>query len=176
MHAMGFTQAMADSCLFHKKTPDGWIIVASEVDDLLVTGTDDAAIEDLRKNLVAEYSITEWDPISSFLGININYKPAPSGMYTHMTLDVEYKIDQLFKQHSILDSMQLYKRGKGEYPIVEDHMSISDSAPITSDIDKYIRDRYASLNGALIYMGITCNCQLPVAVHHHEQRILVDVV
>ena len=58
-------------------------------------------------------------------------------------MDVEYKIDQLFKQHAILDN-QL--RGKGEYPILEQHMAIDDKTEVTCSVDKYIAERYPQCN------------------------------
>ena len=147
MKVQEFTQTTADSCLFTKKTKDGWLLVASEVDDLLVTGTDKAAIEQFRLALVDEYQITDWEPLKSFLGINIQYEVG-----RRMTLDVEYKLDKLAEAHPMLKH---HLQGKADYPLIEEHMSIPEDKKLT-EVDKYIKERYASLNGALIYMGITC--------------------
>jgi hypothetical protein len=149
MHSEGFVQTTADACLFTKTTANGWLLVASEVDDLLVTGTDKKAIEDFRVALVKEYSITDWEPLKSFLGINIQYE-----IGKRMTLDVEYKLDKLLEAHPMLQN-HLKSDKRSEFPFLEEHMAIPDTKPLT-EVDKYIQERYASLNGALIYMGITC--------------------
>ena len=149
MASQGYVQTIADTCLFTKKTDSGWVCVASEVDDLLVCGSDDAEIERFHVALVDEYDVTDWADIKSFLGINIQYDVEAQ----YMSLDVETKIDKLFDSHAILKG---HLKGKAETPLLEAHMAIPDDAQLKTDVDVYIRDHYASLNGALIYMGITC--------------------
>ena len=46
-------------------------MVLVEVDDLVITGTAEM-IEELRKKLDDTYNITQFEPINSFLGINID--------------------------------------------------------------------------------------------------------
>jgi hypothetical protein len=158
MLAQDYVQTNADSCLFSKQTKNGWVLVASEVDDLLVTGNDNDEIERLHQALVKEYQITDWDPISSFLGININYDPVKGS--GNLTMDVEYKIDELFKKHAMLCG---HLKGKADTAMLEEHRGIEDSR-VLNHVDEYIKARYASLNGALIYMGITCRPDLTYAL------------
>ena len=163
MTSQGFKQANSDSCLFTKQTPKGFLIACSEVDDILVTGTDNDAVDQFRQALVTEYEITDWDPISSFLGININYDLIAG----RMCFDVENKIDKLFKQHSVLLTaleLQGKSRSKFDTPLLEAHGNIADDTKLTSEVDRYIQQHYASINGALIYMGITCRCDFTFAL------------
>ena len=158
MEKHGFKQCAADTCLFSKKTDGGWVLVASEVDDLLITGTDQTAIDDFKSALVESFKITDYAPVNSFLGINIHYKPEEG----ELSMDVTYKIDQMFDvKHTILAG---HLKGKGDVAFDEAHTNIPDDKEITSALDRYILDHYASLNGMLIYMGITCRPDLAYAL------------
>ena len=48
---LGFTQAASDGCLFYKERAVKFVLVACEVDDLVITGNDDEGIEELRAHL-----------------------------------------------------------------------------------------------------------------------------
>ena len=157
MHAENFKQTNADTCLFTKRSDAGWICVASEVDDLLVTGTDTAGIEEFRKSLQREYEIKDWEPISSFLGINIVYN---QGM-GELQMDVETKIDNLLDRHQTLKG---HLKGKADIAMIEDHMKVPDDHKLTTAVDSYLHENYASINGALIYMGITCRPDMAFAL------------
>ena len=157
MQRQGFHQCVADTCLFSRKTNNGWVLVASEVDDLLITGTDQEAIDSFKAALVSEFKITDYEPVRSFLGINIDYKPEEG----ELTMDVTYKIDQLFKKHAMLAG---HLKGKGDVAFDETHANIPDDRELTSAVDRYILEHYASLNGVLIYMGITCRPDLTYAL------------
>ena len=157
MTKCGFKQCVADTCLFSRKTDDGWVLVASEVDDLLITGTDTNAIAQFKQALIDEFSITDYGPISSFLGININYCKDQG----ELEMDVEYKIDHLFEKHQMLAG---HLKGKADVAFLEEHANIPDDKPITTAVDKHILENYASLNGMLIYMGITCRPDITYAL------------
>ena len=61
--------------MYYKRNIDGksgFLLVLVEVDDLVITG-DERLVNNLRQNLLKEYSITQFEPINSFLGINIKY-------------------------------------------------------------------------------------------------------
>ena len=73
----GFSQTSADSCLFylHDKKTNDFILVASEVDDLIITGTNDAQVATWRMSLEKRFGLEKdkWEDVQSFLGINISY-------------------------------------------------------------------------------------------------------
>ena len=83
LHTLGFTRAHGDSCIYYHQNPSTHecTYIATEVDDLVITGNDAYKIHELRVSLERSYikegtSKTEldWDnPIRSFLGIDINY-------------------------------------------------------------------------------------------------------
>ena len=89
---------------------------------------------------------------------NINYNKTLG----EMTLDVQYKIDNLFAKHKILpDHMQ----GKHhDVAFQEANAAIPDDTKLSNDVQRYVYDNYASLNGMLIYMGITCRPDMAYAL------------
>ena len=52
VNTIGYTQASSDGCLFYKTSPRGYVLVACEVDDLVITGTDTQGVKDLRQVVV----------------------------------------------------------------------------------------------------------------------------
>ena len=86
-----FTQASAGTCLYHYANPETkqFVLMASEVDDLIITGTGKEAIVKLRAGLVKRFKVdgTKWESPSSFLGIDIKC----DHRIGRMELDVEQK-------------------------------------------------------------------------------------
>ena len=94
-------RAASDSCLYHYRDDDGWILLCTEVDDLVITGTNDKKIESIRQYLFKRFEksgMKDWGPIKSFLGINIAYDREAG----RLEMDVTDKIKKLFEQHPIL--------------------------------------------------------------------------
>ena len=67
---------------------------------MVITGTPEL-IEELRLKLKAKYDIKQFEPLSSFLGINIEYDKANG----HLSMDVKSKIDTLFAERSELNGI-----------------------------------------------------------------------
>jgi len=98
---LGYAQAAKDQCLYYKHDADGFTLIATEVDDLVITGNSDPQREHLRLALVKAFAITTWEPIASFLGMHIEYDTDAGILQMNMTK----KIENLFKeQHSFLAS------------------------------------------------------------------------
>ena len=69
-------RAASDSCLYHYRDDDGWILLCTEVGDLVITGTNEKKIESIRPYLFKRFEksgMKDWGPIKSFLSINIAY-------------------------------------------------------------------------------------------------------
>ena len=71
MKSAGFKQLECDKCIFihHDEATKKFVLVGCEVDDLIITGNDAACIARLKKKLVDEYNVTDWERIASFLGV-----------------------------------------------------------------------------------------------------------
>ena len=108
------------------------------------------------------YNVTDWERIASFLGVNIDYD-LDSGI---LAMDVKSKIEKLFEDHSILNTL---KNVKANTPITEDNLNVPDIAKQKwAPVDHYICEKYASINGAIIYMSITCRPDITFAIGKNE--------
>ena len=75
------------------------MLIATEVDDLVITGNNDAERESLHVALVKAFNITTWENIESFLGMHVEYD-RDIGI---LRMNMIKKIDALFtEQHSFL--------------------------------------------------------------------------
>ena len=95
---LGFVRAHGDTCIYHFHEGDKCLFVATEVDDLVITGNHTAKLKELKSSLEDSYLSTttkselDWDdPISSFLGIDINYDQDAGTL----TMGCEAKVDAL---------------------------------------------------------------------------------
>ena len=123
----GFSQTSAGSCLFylHDKKTNDFILVASEVDDLVVTGTNGEQVATWRKSLEKRVGLEKdiWGDVQSFLGINISY----DFKVGRFEMDVSQKITTLLAAHSILNIVK-----PRDVPINDASMGIADSAAVGS--------------------------------------------
>ena len=161
--ALQFKQLVADQCVYFHYNKDNakWAIVASEVDDLVITGDDDVLIARLKAILESQYEITEYEDINSFLGINIHYTIDPGGN-SELTMDVTNKIESIFKVHAILKPICDMK---GDVPINDYALNRPDSDEAKyNPMEKYIAERFASINGSIIYLCITCRPEIAFAI------------
>ena len=98
-----------------------FLVGASEVDDLIITGTDKGAIAKLRAGLVQRFKVddTKWESLSSFLGINIIY----NHRIGRMKLDVEQTVSKLFDDHKTLINVR-----SSDVPISDSNLEVPESA------------------------------------------------
>ena len=103
MKSAGFKQLECDKCIFFHfdEATKKFVLVGCEVDDLIITGNDTACIARFKKKLVDDYNVTDWERIASFLGVNMDYD-LDSGV---LAMDVKSKIEKLFEDHSILNTL-----------------------------------------------------------------------
>lgn len=73
--AQGFIQSKNDYSMFIKKTDSGMCIATVYVDDVILTGTDQLAIANLKSFLHQEFSIKDLGNLSFFLGIEVSHLP-----------------------------------------------------------------------------------------------------
>ena len=120
------------------------MLVGCEVDDLIITGNDAACIARFKKKLVDDYTVTDWERIASFLGVNMDYD-LDSGV---LAMDAKSKIGKLFEDRSIFNVL---KNVKAPTPIPEDNLNMpSIYEEKWAPVDHYIANKYASINGTLV--------------------------
>ena len=159
LEKQGFRRCVSESSVYVKHSDRGWLMILAEVDDLIITGTDEKeGITELQKSFVSQWKVKDWEPLSSFLGIRIVYDRAEGVL----TMDVKTKIDELFRVHKVLS-----KVGSANTPYVEANVRNAFDTPdrVMSSSEQYIQDNFASLVGSLIYISITCRPDITYAVN-----------
>ena len=155
---LNLTRASADACLYYYRNAQtgNFVLLVAEVDDLVITGTDEDKISEIKRDFTERYKITAWEQINSFLGVNMVYD-RNAGVFT---MDCKGKIDELFKKYPILNDCQ-----QRTVPITEpkSDMPWPEGTPINA-VDQFLAAWYASIVGALIYMAITCRADIAMAV------------
>lgn len=68
---IGFNQSRADYSLFTQVSGNSITIVLIYVDDMVITGNDEKAIDDLKKFLNSCFNIKDLGPLKYFLGIKV---------------------------------------------------------------------------------------------------------
>lgn len=147
-------RATTETSLYYKKNSKGYLLVLSEVDDMVITGTPEL-IEELRLKLKAKYDIKQFEPLSSFLGINIDYDKANG----HLSMDVKSKIDTLFAERSELN-------GIGHSTLPMEHTVPDRKGDKICKFLSYLAKPsiYASIVGSCIYLAVTCRPDISHAV------------
>ena len=74
LYTKGYTHSLNDYSLFHKKSADSTIFVAVYVDDVILTGTSVAEIEELKIFLHDKFKIKDLGKLHYFLGMEVLYK------------------------------------------------------------------------------------------------------
>ena len=137
-----FTQAPADSCLFHYFNPE----------------TETFILSLLKRGLVERFKIddTKWENLSSFLGININYDVRAG----RLEMDIEQKAEKMLIDHPVLHNLRMH-----DVPSSGTAAEIPESAASKhGETDIYIKNSYASMIGACIYMSVTVRNDITFAV------------
>ncbi|XP_020240327.2 uncharacterized protein LOC109819131 [Cajanus cajan] len=70
--SLGYTQSMADHSLFVKNTGSSFTALLVYVDDILLTGTDLAEINHVKKYLDDQFSIKDLSDLRYFLGLEVS--------------------------------------------------------------------------------------------------------
>ena len=162
----GFKRAMAETSLYYKRSKDlsKCVLVLCEVDDLVVTGDDTDGIHHFHEQLIkafaqrddkgkADRESVAWEPINSFLGIDIKYD-IHEGI---LTMDVGRKIKNMFHEHR----EGLAKIGTANLPVKttfndEDYPEDGAWRPL----ELYVKKHYASIVGTIIYLHVATRCDI----------------
>ena len=93
---IGFKQSLTDICVYSRWTNAQVLVLGVYVDDLLVTGTDQSAVDGLFGEL-GSLSIKDLGRARKFLGMRISYDDDKG-----YTFDQELGIWDMLKEHGLL--------------------------------------------------------------------------
>ena len=110
---LGFTSSSTDTCLYTWQAHGKRVYICSEVDDLVITGDDFEKINEIKTKLHARFARDDqkfdWEPIKSFLGIDIHdnydYDLMQPAEHPSCTFNVAYKIHKLFSDLPFLQKL-----------------------------------------------------------------------
>ncbi|KAH0674692.1 hypothetical protein KY284_014877 [Solanum tuberosum] len=74
LYSRGYTHSVNDYSLFYKKSNKSTVFLAVYVDDVILTGTDSAEIDPLKKFLHDQFKIKDLGRLHYFLGLEVLYK------------------------------------------------------------------------------------------------------
>ncbi|KAL0316619.1 UNVERIFIED_CONTAM: Retrovirus-related Pol polyprotein from transposon RE2 [Sesamum radiatum] len=136
--AYGFTQSAHDNCLFLRHTETDFIALLVYVDDILLTGTSEGSLNEVKHYLDKLFTIKDLGSAKYFLGLEL----ARSTHGLHVT---QHKyLQDILRDASMLDA----KPTSTPFPSGL-HLNNEEGALL------HCPDRYRRLVGRLLYLGFT---------------------
>ena len=173
---LGFAQAAKDQCLYYTfDAQTGFVLLGTEVDDLVITGTDNNMIERLHSALVAAFDMNTWEDIRSFLGMHIDYSVESGTLEMSMTKKFDTMFDDL---HPTLGEQI---NGNAKIPLKGEYSHILENVHKVTPLELYVKNNYASIVGSLIFIMISVRPDIALAVgrlarHMHNPTIKTAVM
>ena len=137
LNQFGFTQSAHDHCLFIKRSSNSFLALLVYVDDVLITGTNEDDILQVKQFLHSVFNIKDLGYAKYFLGLEI--ARSPKGMFLHQR---KYVLD-------ILTGVGLLHAKTASTPIQRGHKFSTNSHLMGEP------DRYRRLIGRLLYVTMT---------------------
>lgn len=134
----GYQQSMADYSLFTKVRGDSFTAVLLYVDDMIITGNDEAAIRDLKQFLQSHFRIKDLGHLKYFLGVEV--ARSSQGIAISQR---KYTLD-------IIDEAGLLGAKPAKFPMEENLRLSPTEGQLLHNASQYRR-----LVGKLIYLTIT---------------------
>ncbi|XP_018623156.1 uncharacterized mitochondrial protein AtMg00810-like [Nicotiana tomentosiformis] len=114
---MGYTHSLNDYSLFFKKSVSSIVLLVVYVDDIILTGDDEAEILALKEFLDGHFKIKDLGTLNYFLGIEVSYFPSGLLLHQHKFISdllLEYHCSEVAPVVSPLDLTQKLKAGVGD--------------------------------------------------------------
>jgi hypothetical protein len=153
----GFTRQTSDACLYKWADKDKFVLLTLSVDDILCTGNHPDKIDNLTKNLNKEFQIQIGDElkqcevsdrVESFLGILVTGNTENG----EIMLSVPSKIEKLIDEVNI--AIGGGKLGTKSV-LSEDAINEKKKFNASSELQNYVKEKFAHIVGSCIYMSIT---------------------
>lgn len=149
LNEFGMVQSQIEQCLF--TFGSGEVMISTYVDDILITGSNDMKIAELKRFLHSKLSIKE-RPVTKFLGINISYNQE----HGDLTLSLQSYLEDIAKEFAGKLPLRRY-----DSPMVQGYTGNDESVRL---IDHEIRE-FQSIIGVLNYTVNTVRCDIAYPVN-----------
>ncbi len=70
----GFRQSAVDPCLYTRKTGDAIVMMLVWVDDILIAGTNEECLDEVKYELKLKFKMPDFGKLSYFLGIQLKFE------------------------------------------------------------------------------------------------------
>ena len=147
-----------EACIYKYFDANGWVLIGCEVDDLIVTGTNEKKIAELQKVFKDKWNVEQWGDIHTFLGMRCQYNRSEG----ELKLGVEQKNKDMLKRFPELAKLP-YKTVPLQPSQVSKELKVGDIKPLTP-IDEYLIKEYPKIIGTMIYIAITARPDIACAV------------
>ena len=104
LKANHFVKTQADSCIYTRRSDRGVTIIALYVDDLIIAGSNDAVINEVKKTLKKKYKMKDLGLLDWILGMEVVQDPAAKMIRLNQT---KYIQDLLVK---FISMIVMYRR------------------------------------------------------------------
>ncbi|KAE9289670.1 hypothetical protein PF008_g25829 [Phytophthora fragariae] len=159
---LGFAQSLTDMCVYHRRREGILVVVGVYVDDLLVTGMEQQAVDAFFGELT-ELSIKDLGPASKFLGMRVSYDEDEG-----YDLDHELTIEEMLREHGMASVHSVRTPIGAESNEIDE---ASDELLPTSEGDGVVTVRkFQSLMGSLMWVERCTRPDIAYAVHKASRR------
>ncbi|KAE9302954.1 hypothetical protein PF001_g13774 [Phytophthora fragariae] len=159
---IGFEQSLTDMCVYFRWRNGVLLVVGVYVDDLLVTGTEQSAVDAFFGEL-KEFSVKDLGQASKFLGMRITYDDADG-----YNLDQEVLIQEMLKDHSMEHAHGVRTPIGPEWN--ELRGAECEKLPVTGGAEVATVKRFQSLVGSLMWVSRCTRPDIAFAVHKASRR------
>ena len=156
--SFGLQRREQEACIYKYFDADGRVLIGCEVDDLIVTGTNEKKIAELQKVFKDKWNVEQWSDIHTFLGMRSQYNRSEGGL----KFDVEQNIKDMLKRFPELAKLP-YKTVPLQPSQVNKELKVGDIKPLTA-IDEYLIKEYPKIIGAMMHIAITARPDIAYAV------------
>ncbi|KAE9306972.1 hypothetical protein PF001_g11860 [Phytophthora fragariae] len=158
----GFAQSLTDMCVYHRRREGILVVVGVYVDDLLVTGMEQQAVDAFFGELT-ELSIKDLGPASKFLGMRVSYNEDEG-----YDLDQELAIEEMLREHGMASVHSVRTPIGAESNEIDE---ASDELLPTSGGDGVVTvHKFQSLVGSLMWVARCTRPDIAYAVHKASRR------
>ena len=137
LNSIGMKRCLMDKCLFYRRSKYGLVLLAAFVDDLLIVGSSERALQEIAKDLKRLYEFGTFQELDEFLGMKI-----------HRTAD-GFVLDQRGYVRQIL-----LRAGMNEcrpvYTPMEDYKAMQKWEESTTDV--VATSDFRTLVGSILYL------------------------
>jgi hypothetical protein len=156
--SMGFKQCVLDNCLFVKEEDDETYLISLYVDDILVAGTDERKIEEIKHEFTTRYEMKDLGELNYYLGMKVTRTAEYVKLDQH-----RYCLDILAKYDYLLQGME----NKNYSTPMERDLKLRkfESESMTDRQTDYAEQfPYQNIVGALLYLSINTRPDISYSV------------